>query len=298
MSDLFSGLEEFGLGGLKDVKVYENEAAKSEVKEKAKHQVTEAEILFDKTYTCPVCDKEFKSKTVRTGKIKLISADTDLRPKYQLVDSLKYDAIVCPHCGYAALSRYFSYMTTTQAKFIKEQISSNFKGLEQDGDIYSYDEAISRHKLALLSTIVKKSKQSEKAYTCLKLAWLCRGKRENLPEDTKDAEEVKKKLQVEELDFITKAYEGFIGAFSKEMFPMCGMDEHTTTYLVADLARRCGKFDESKRWLSKVLTSRDAKDRIKAKARELKDLIPQSRKRTYCRRVSVVRPFCFFGSRM
>ena len=58
------------------------------------------------------------------------------------------------------------------------------------------------------------------------------------------------------------------------MFPMCGMDEHTTTYLVADLARRCGKFEESKRWLSKVLTARDAKERIKAKAREIKELMP------------------------
>lgn len=274
MSDLFSGLEEFGLGGLKNVEVYEHETGKADGKAAEKHQVTEAEILFDKTYTCPVCDKEFKSKTVRTGKIKLISADTDLRPKYQLVDSLKYDAIVCPHCGYAALSRYFNYMTSAQARFIKEQISANFKGINQEGDIYTYDEAISRHKLALLSTIVKKSKQSEKAYTCLKLAWLCRGKRESLPEDTPDKEQVKKKLESDELDFLMKAYEGFLGAFSKEMFPMCGMDEHTTTYLVADLARRCGKFEESKRWLSKVLTARDAKERIKAKAREIKELMP------------------------
>ncbi len=278
MSDLFSGLEEFGLGGLKDVEVYESESSSKSASgdaEKSKPQVTEAELLFDKTYTCPVCDKEFKSKTVRTGKVKLISADTDLRPKYQLVDSLKYDAIVCPHCGYAALSRYFNYMTSTQAKFIKEQISANFKGLSQESEIYSYDDAIARHKLALLSTIVKKSKQSEKAYTCLKLAWLCRGKLESLPDDTKDIEQVKKKLQTEELDFVAKAYEGFLGAFSKEMFPMCGMDEHTTTYLVADLARRIGKFEESKRWLSRVLTARDAKDRIKAKAREIKEMMPQ-----------------------
>ncbi len=273
MSDLFSGLEEFGLGGLKDVEVYENEASKSDGSTQKKHQVTEAELLFDKTYTCPVCDKEFKSKTVRTGKIKLISADTDLRPKYQLVDSLKYDAIVCPHCGYAALSRYFNYMTSTQARFIKEQISKSFKGLSQNGDFYTYDEAISRHKLALLSTIVKKSKQSEKAYTCLKLAWLCRGKRESLPEDTPDIDKLKKKLELDEVEFLTKAYEGFLGAFSKEMFPMCGMDENTTTYLVADLARRCGKYDEAKRWLSKVLTSRDAKERIKEKAREIKELM-------------------------
>lgn len=278
MSDLFSGMEAFGLGNLKNLDVFEHETSSNQAggamdSKSVKPQATEADLLFDKTYTCPVCDKEFKSKTVRTGKVKLISADTDLRPRYQLVDSLKYDAIVCPICGYGALSRYFNYMTSSQAKFIKEQISANFKGVSYDGDIYTYDEAIARHKLALLSTVVKKSKASERAYNCLKIAWLYRGKRETLPATTKDYDKVVKKLEAEELAFIDKAYQGFMAAFSKEMFPMCGMDENTTTYLVADLARRSGKTDEAKRLLSKVLTSRDAKERIKAKARELKDLM-------------------------
>lgn len=273
MSDLFSGLEEFGLGGLKNMEVYEKESEKNANKEPKKRQPTEPDFLFDKTHSCPVCDKEFKTKTIRTGRVKLISADTDLRPRYQFVDSLKYDAIVCPNCGYAALSRYFDYMTSRQAKLIKEQISANFKGLPNSSDFYSYDDSISRHKLALLSTIVKKSKLSEKAYTCLKLAWLYRGKSEILPKETKDYEKEIVKLKEEEHGFIQKAYEGFIGAFSKESFPMCGMDEHTTTYLVADLARRIGKIDEAKRWISKVLTARDAKERIKSKARDLKELL-------------------------
>ena len=105
---------------------------------------------------------------IKTGKIKLISADTDLRPKYQNVDSLKYDAVVCPHCGYSALNRFFNYMTSTQAKLIREQISASFKGINEECDEYTYDDAIARHKLALVNTIVKKSKISERAYTCLK----------------------------------------------------------------------------------------------------------------------------------
>ena len=68
---------------------------------------------------------------VRTGKVKLISADTDLRPKYQLVDSLKYDALVCPKCGYAALSRFFKFMMPAQAKLIRENISKNFSGADR-----------------------------------------------------------------------------------------------------------------------------------------------------------------------
>ncbi len=282
MSNLFSGLEAFGLGKMSDLEVYatdekNNKKSGDGTEEKAK--VAEADLIFDKSYTCPVCDKEFKAKTIKTGKVKLISADTDLRPKYQFVDSLKYDAIVCPHCGYSALNRFFNYMTSSQAKLIKEQISASFKGIRTEGEVFSYDDAIARHKLALVNTIVKKSKLSERAYTCLKTAWLLRGKAENISADNtgKDRKEVAAQLQKEELEFLTNAYEGFLEAFSKEMFPMCGMDENTMTYLVADLARRVGKYEESGRWISKVLISRDANERIKAKARELKELLSKTK---------------------
>ena len=63
----------------------------------------------------------------------------------------------------------------------------------------------------------------------------------------------------------------------KELFPMCGMDENTCTYLVADLARRIGKDEEALRWLSRVITARDANERIKSKAREIRDLIMAER---------------------
>lgn len=275
MGGILSGLEAFGLGNLSNMEVYEKEEEQSRkaAETAVQHKVTEAELIFDKTYTCPVCDKVFKAKNVKAGKVKLIAMDSDLRPKYQGMDSLKYDAVACPNCGFAALNRFFNYMTSVQAKLIRENISQSFRGLPQEGEIYSYDEAIARHKLALVNTIVKRSKLSEKAYTCLKTAWLIRGKYETMPAETPDYVNVKKALQTEEMEFLKNAYEGFQEAFSKEMFPMCGMDENTCTYLVGELARRLGHYDEASRWISRVLTARDANERIKAKAREAKELI-------------------------
>lgn len=276
MAGILSGLEAFGLGKLSKMEVYEKEEEKEKKgaeADTAHHTVSEVELIFDKSYTCPVCDKMFKAKNVKAGKVKLNSMDSDLRPKYQSMDSLKYDAVVCPNCGYAALNRFFNYMTSVQAKLIKENISASFRGLPQEGEVYSYDDAIARHKLALVNTIVKRSKLSEKAYTCLKTAWLLRGKCETLPAETPDYMNVKKALQEEELEFLKNAYEGFQEAFSKEMFPMCGMDENTCTYLVGELARRLGHYEEASRWISRVLTARDANERIKAKAREAKDMI-------------------------
>ena len=172
MANIFAGLENFGLKNVEKVEVFQDNsptkgtAAKSEQKK----EITEEDLVFEKSYTCPVCDTEFKSKTVRTGKVRLAGADSDLRPRYHGVDSLKYDAILCPNCGYAALNRYFNFVMASQAKNIREKISSTFKATPDTEKIYSYDTAITKHKMALLNTVVKNGKSSERAYTCLSMA--------------------------------------------------------------------------------------------------------------------------------
>lgn len=276
MGNIFAGLESLGLNINKDIAVYEaaKKETKSEEASKPK-EIVEEDLIFDKTYTCPVCDTEFKSKMVRTGKAKLVSADTDLRPRYQGVDPLKYDAILCPRCGYSSLNRYFNFVMSSQAKLIKAQISQSFKYEENDEKIYTYDEAITRHKMALLNTVVKKGKTSERAYTCLKLAWLFRGKREEMEKKEASKEELEA-LQKEEIQFLENAHEGFVAAFSAEAFPMCGMDQYTVIYLVAELARRIGNVEEAKRWVSKVLVARDANKRIKDKALALKEMLQET----------------------
>lgn len=281
MSDFFSGLESIGLTGLSKVKIYEEEkpeASKAAVKEDIIAPVVqEADFLFDKKMLCPVCNQEFKAKTVKTGKPRLVGADSDLRPKYSGIDSIKYDAIVCPQCGYAALSRFFSYMTGGQAKLIKDNVTSSFKGFAEKGDTYSYEEAINRHKLALYNSIVKKSKNSERAYTCLKIAWLFRGMRENLPADTKDAAKVKEQCSKNELEMIASAFEGFTVSRSKEDFPICGMDECTFDYLLADLALKLGKYDIADKFASAVIVARTANTKLKERARGLRDIIKKNK---------------------
>lgn len=274
MSNLLSGLEALGLGGVSDMEVYEDVETKTkrEKKEAAgaeAHERTEIDYLFEKTHTCPVCDEEFKSSAVRTGKAKLIGTDTDLRPRYQGVDPLKYDAVVCPRCGYAGVNRFFTAITTPQAKLVLEHISKKFNAtLKLDG-VYSYDDAILFHRLALASAVVKRSKLSERAYTCLKTAWLLRAKQE---EETTNEKE-KSALHEQEQEFLSSAYDGFAEAMSKETFPICGMDENTMLCMLADIGRRVGHYEDAGRLISRVIVSRTATERIKNKAREIKDLI-------------------------
>lgn len=272
MANIFAGLESLGFKDVEKVDVFQD--SEKEKKEAAsaeqKKEINEEDLIFDKSYTCPVCDNEFKSRMVRTGKVRPAGADSDLRPKYIGMDPLKYDAILCPECGYAALNRYFNFVMSGQAKNIKEKISSTFKYQPEAGRVYTYDDALMRHKMALLNTIVKGGKNSERAYTCLKMAWLCRGKREMLLQGDYTKQEVAE-LVDEEKELLSNAYEGFEAAFTKEDFPMCGMDEYTMMYLLAEIARRIGKNEEAKRYVSKVLVARNAQRRIKDKAFYLKE---------------------------
>lgn len=271
MAGLLSGLEQFGLGGLENMDLYEKPKKKEEAE--APQVMQEQDFLFDKTFTCPICDKEFKARTVKIGKAKLIGTDMDLRPKYEQVDLLKYDIIMCPHCGYAALSRYFKFLTSPQAKRVKETISKNFKPRTEHKEIYTYEEALERYKLTLANAIVKVAKPSEKAYICLKTAWLLRGQGENLDKADPEYEKKKKLIDEEELEFLKNALDGFLAARQSEGFPMCGMDESTVDYVISVTATKFEQYDVASKLISQIIASPGTNPRMKDKARDLKDQI-------------------------
>lgn len=271
MSGLLSGLGQFGLGNLENMDLYEK--PKKEEAEKKEPVIQEQDFLFDKTFTCPICDKEFKSRTVKIGKAKLIGTDMDLRPKYEQVDLLKYDIIMCPSCGYAALSRYFKFLTSPQAKRVKETISKSFKPITVHKDTYTYDEALERYKLTLANAIVKVAKPSEKAYICLKTAWLLRGKGESLDKADPAYEAKKTQIDTEEKEFLKNALDGFIAARQSESFPMCGMDEATVDYVISVTAIKFEQYDVASKLISQIIASPTTNPRMKDKARDLKEQI-------------------------
>ena len=81
------------------------------------------------------------------------------------------------------------------------------------------------------------------------------------------------KLREEEKSYIEKAHTGFETAVANEMFPICGMDEMTFNYLLAELSRRVGKIDECKKLLGMILVSKSASTVVKDRARRLKEIL-------------------------
>lgn len=276
MAGLLSGLSEIGLGGLENMEIYEQpEDKEAEKQAEEKPEVKEETFLFDKSYECPVCYQGFKAKTVRSGKLRSLGTDRDLRPLYDQMEPLKYDVVICPHCGYAALTRFFGGLTAGQIKAIKENISANFHPVKEEKETYTYEEALYRYKLCLANTIVKHGKVSEKAYICLKAGWLLRSMGENLDPAVEDYNKKIQEIKEQEKDFLKNALDGLINARQTESYPICGMDEVTLEYLIAVLAMEFEKYDISSRLIYNILNTPTVNNRIKDKAREVKDELLQ-----------------------
>lgn len=242
----------------------------------------EEKLLFEKRFVCPCCGKEFKSKHVKSGSTKLDHTEFDLRPVYKGMDALKYDVVFCNNCGYAALERYFSVIRPVQKKKMEEEVCSKYKKVEEVIGAYSYAYAVRRYKLALYCTIQKIAAPSEIGYVCLKLSWLLQNMADHMeqnPENYKDTTpEVIADLRKQADTYEIKSYDVMYKARMEEDFPICGMDEVTFDYLVAALAYKAEKYDIALRMLSGVSSSREASDRVKDKAYDLKQMVSKKMK--------------------
>lgn len=217
------------------------------------------EALYDKSYTCPLCNEAFKNKAIRSRRNQLVSIDVDLYAHYSLINPLHYDVIVCPSCGYSVLSKTLGPLLPKQKEWLSTQFTKG-NPLPPYQEYTTPQEAIHKHKMALVACITRKGKVGEQAYIALNIAWLYRDLG-----NTKD-----------EHIFLERAYTGLCEAFSADTFPILGMDELTFTYLIAAIAYKLDKKEESKQYLSTVLSAVGCPPRIKDHALNLKQMLLHS----------------------
>lgn len=276
--NLLSGLEKFGLKGDGELDILKDGTDTRKRQETITKQepveLTEKDFLLDRKVKCPICDKEFVVKTVKSSKMKRLEPDADLRPNHEYVDTLKYGVCACPSCGYAAMRRNFDHLSATQRKWIREQISANFKPVEEPKmETYTYDYAVEKYKLALVSAMAKKAKLSEKAYICLNIAWLRRAEMKTIPNDTPVNKKRLENCQKEYEGFYRQAYDGFIKVTSTEMPPYNGMDANTVDYILANMAVHYKDYDVASKLISRLITSAATPRRMKDKCLELKEQV-------------------------
>lgn len=283
MDNLLSGLGKFGLDENMASSIFQEEDTgekkepeSSTLKKQAVPQ--EEDFLLLKSIRCPVCDGTFRTTMIKSGRAKRKEPDMDLRPRFEYIDTNKYDVASCPHCGYTGIHRYFAHLSSLQIKLVKEGVCAKFKEAPtkpvEEIEVLDYDTAIERYKLALYTTIVKKGPTSEKAYECLKIAWLLRGKMEQLATEDEEGnaaliEETRKEYD----SFYQQAFDGYVKAMASENYPMSGMDQNTVDLLIAAMAYNLGKYDYASRFVSSLIISRTASASIKNRAHDLKEKI-------------------------
>jgi len=274
--NLFDGLEKFGFTGDQELDITKEErrAANKTTVQAAKKPLEEKDFLLDKKVKCPVCDKEFTSKVIKTGKLKRGTPDFDLKPNYDGIESVKYDVTLCPYCGYAALNRSFEHLSVSQMRSVRDQVCSKYKpGKEEKTETYSYDQAMKRFQLALISSIAKHAKLSEKSYICLRAAWLLRAELKDMPENTDEEKALKKKKESEYNEFYKQAYDGFSKALSSEMPPYYGLQTSTLEFMLANMAIYFKDFSTASKLVSNLIQGTATPSRIKDKAVDLKQEI-------------------------
>ncbi|MCL2665704.1 MAG: DUF2225 domain-containing protein [Defluviitaleaceae bacterium] len=259
MQELLAGIEKFGLGALSSLKLFQEKTEKETVKqETAAPEFNINDVTYIKSFECGVCGTDTISRIIRTGKMSPVSSDFDLRPVYsEPIHPIFYDIVICTKCGHTALSQTFPRDPgNIPSRRVQEQITPSFKPASYP-DLLTADMALERFKLALLNAVVKQVKNGEKAYLCMKIAWLYR-----IKNDKKN-----------ELLFIENAYNGFNTAISTERFPLFGLDENTVMYILACYAKLLGQLGEATKIAGKLILTPQISPRLKDRAMDLKDEI-------------------------
>ncbi|MFZ5351608.1 MAG: DUF2225 domain-containing protein [Bacillota bacterium] len=211
-----------------------------------------SEALYEKEIKCPICNNKFKTMKVRKNACIVDKKDSDFCTHYKNHNPIFYEIFVCPFCGYSASESSFEDLTKNEVQRLKE-VFSGFRVSRSFCDERNISDAIDSFKLALYTSKSKEAKDSIIAGTCLKIAWLYRY--------LGDAKE---------RTFIEYALENYVKAYNVEDFPIGSFDEITMQYIMGELSRRLGKYDDAILWLSKAVSNpeRSKNPRIEKMARE------------------------------
>ncbi|MBQ1275002.1 MAG: DUF2225 domain-containing protein [Cellulosilyticum sp.] len=219
------------------------------------------EMIYEKEYECPLCKTKFKQKAVKSSKNKLLDIDFDLNARYEKVNPLYYEVVVCEVCGFAQLNKRSEMPTLAEASLLKEKIAANFLGRKYS-TYYTAQEAIDRYKLALLNAIVRNATEGEKAYIALKLAWVYR--------EIGDSEEEKR--------FLGEALKSFLNAYQREGFPIFELQEEVVAYLIAALSYQLENYKQAIKWIQMVLKNPNTSPKLKDRCFSLKAMVSEKEK--------------------
>ncbi len=135
---------------------------------------THEPYLFDRETECPVCEKKFPVRMMRSSKMRLDRVDNDMRQRFEEFEPLWYTIWVCPHCYYANFN--FEFKQVSDA--LKPKILTHGQTLQGKVNLTSnnprrIDEVFLSYYMAL-QTLQQAAKPETGKYAkvWLRLSWL------------------------------------------------------------------------------------------------------------------------------
>lgn len=197
--------------------------------------------FFRQDKTCPVCGKTFSVMRIRSSSVRTAQRMPDFQIIYEGINLTHYQIFVCPNCYYAAPDTSFDTLTGDRSKIYSTLVTLR----ENEPDFAaerSPEVALRSYELAIRSGEARSAPSSFQAAMYLRAAWIARemGRKEK------------------EKPYIDKARQLYKEAFTNER--LTGkLSGATLMYLIGELNRQCGYFNEAVRWFSRSVSSPDIK---------------------------------------
>jgi uncharacterized protein (DUF2225 family) len=220
-------------------------------------------LLFDREVLCPVCEEKFKTKNVRSSKLRLDKVDNDLRQRFVDFEPLWYLVWTCPNCYYSNFNFEFKQVPEAFHKKLLEQGKQlKAKIRLQFSEPRKLDEVFVTYYLMLQSLqAAGKPNPTEAAKVWLRLSWLY-----------SDAEDEEMFLYASQ-----QALDMFKDTFYNTSRDTSVEQDQRLSLLLGELSMRIGENTEALKFFRGAIArkggnntiNRQAEDRI----RDLKDII-------------------------
>ncbi|MBR1646879.1 MAG: DUF2225 domain-containing protein [Selenomonadaceae bacterium] len=196
--------------------------------------------MSEKTFvvekTCPVCEE--KTRVVKTrSRLAVLKRDEDGCVHYENFNPYFYTIWTCEHCGFAADEKTFTTkMNDRHLKILRNELLKNKFGVEfvEERTIKNATFAL---KLAISYLESVEGKFSKMAKYAHQLAWIYR--------DAGDEDNEK--------IFLQDAATFYDSALAKENFPVEGLTDSATIYLIAAIYWRLGEYEKCETYLSRLM---------------------------------------------
>lgn len=193
----------------------------------------EIDPLFQITTACVCCELKFETSRVRPSFKQTIRRDSDFCAYYKNENPDFYVVRVCPHCGFAFTENSAAKLTADQRKRFEEKVGASSKKKDYSNK-RTLEVAMDTYKLALICAQVIQDKERIVASMLHHIAWLYRYAGN---ED-------------QEKRFVQYARDSYIRVFETEA---AGPSDARLMYLIGELCRRLGEYNEAVRWFSRVI---------------------------------------------